>query len=66
MYSTRAFAELTGVTVKALRQAPETRDAWSRRAVWPDGLRRYAASCYEMEPDAWERVVGFIDSHGTR
>ena len=32
MYSTRAFAELTGVTVKALRQAPETRDAWSRRA----------------------------------
>ena len=46
--------------------APETRDAWSRRAFWPDGLRRYAASCYEMEPDAWERVVGFIDNHGTR
>jgi hypothetical protein len=46
--------------------APETRDAWSRRAAWPAGLRRYAASCYEMEPDVWERVVGFIDGHGTR
>ena len=46
--------------------APETRDAWSRRAAWPAGLRRYVASCYEMEPDAWERVVGFIDGHGTR
>ncbi len=46
--------------------APETRDAWSRRAAWPDRLRRYVASCYEMEPDVWERVVGFIDGHGTR
>ena len=46
--------------------APETRDAWSRRAAWPGGLRRYVASCYEMEPDVWERVVAFIDGHGTR
>jgi DNA-binding transcriptional MerR regulator len=46
--------------------APETRDAWSRRAAWPGGLRRYVASCYEMEPDVWERVVGFIDGYGTR
>jgi DNA-binding transcriptional MerR regulator len=46
--------------------APETRDAWSRRAAWPAGLRRYVASCYEMEPDVWERVVSFIDGHGTR
>ena len=46
--------------------APETRGAWSRRAAWPGGLRRYVASCYEMEPDVWERVVGFIDGHGTR
>jgi DNA-binding transcriptional MerR regulator len=46
--------------------APETRDAWRRRAAWPGGLRRYVASCYEMEPDVWERVVGFIDGHGTR
>jgi len=41
--------------------APETRAAWSRRAAWPSGLRRYAASCYEMELETWERVVGFID-----
>ena len=46
--------------------APETREAWSRRGAWPGGLRRYVASCYEMEPDAWERVVGFIGDHGTR
>jgi DNA-binding transcriptional MerR regulator len=46
--------------------APETRDAWSRRAGWPSGLRRYVASCYEMEPDVWERVVAFIEAHGTR
>jgi DNA-binding transcriptional MerR regulator len=46
--------------------APETRDAWTRRASWPSGLKRYAASCYEMEPDVWERVVGFIDAQGTR
>jgi hypothetical protein len=41
--------------------APETRDGWSRRAAWPDGLRRYVASCYEMDLEIWERVVGFID-----
>jgi len=46
--------------------APETREAWSRRAAWPTGLRRYVASCYEMEPEVWERVVGFIGGHGTR
>ena len=46
--------------------APETRDAWGRRAAWPGGLRRYVASCYEMELDVWERVVTFIDGHGTR
>jgi len=46
--------------------APETRDAWRRRAGWPSGLRRYVASCYEMEPDVWERVVSFIEAHGTR
>jgi len=46
--------------------APETRDAWRSRAGWPSGLRRYVASCYEMEPDVWERVVAFIEAHGTR
>jgi DNA-binding transcriptional MerR regulator len=42
--------------------APETIDAWRRRARWPPGLRRYVASCYAMEPDAWERVVTFIEA----
>jgi DNA-binding transcriptional MerR regulator len=46
--------------------APETHAAWSRRADWPSGLRRYVASCYEMEPDALERVVAAIEAHGTR
>jgi DNA-binding transcriptional MerR regulator len=46
--------------------APETIDARSRRARWPTGLRRYVASCYEMEPETWERVVAFIEAHGTR
>lgn len=46
--------------------APQTRAAWSGRAAWPSGLRRYVASCYEMAPETWERVVGFIDAHGTR
>ena len=46
--------------------APETRGAWRRRAGWPSGLRRYVASCYEMEPAVWERVVAFIEAHGTR
>ena len=31
------------------------------RSQWPDGVRRYVASMYEMEPDSWERVVAFID-----
>ena len=46
--------------------APETRHAWKRRAGWPSGLRQYVASCYGMEPDAWERVVAVIEAHGTR
>ena len=46
--------------------ATDTLDAWSRRAGWPTGLRRYVASCYGMEPDAWERVVAFIEAHGTK
>jgi hypothetical protein len=37
-----------------------------RRYAFADLLCRYVASCYEMEPDVWERVVGFIDRHGTR
>jgi MerR family transcriptional regulator, thiopeptide resistance regulator len=35
--------------------------AWNLRTHWPDGMRRYVASLYEMEFDAWERVAQFID-----
>lgn len=35
--------------------------AWSLRPHWPEGVRRYVASMYEMEPDAWERVAQFIE-----
>jgi DNA-binding transcriptional MerR regulator len=31
------------------------------RTQWPDGVKRYVASMYEMEPEAWERVAQFID-----
>ena len=33
-----------------------------RLAAWPDGVKRYVASMYEMEPDVWERVAEFIDA----
>jgi MerR family transcriptional regulator, thiopeptide resistance regulator len=32
------------------------------RIHWPDGVKRYVASMYEMEPEAWERVAQFIDT----
>jgi len=32
------------------------------RAHWPNGVKRYVASTYEMEPDVWERVAEFIDA----
>jgi len=32
------------------------------RAHWPDGVKRYVASMYEMEPDVWERFAQFIDA----
>jgi DNA-binding transcriptional MerR regulator len=35
--------------------------AWDVRTHWPDGVRHYVASMYEMEPDAWERVARFIE-----
>ena len=46
--------------------APETIDAWRRRANWPSGLRRYVASCYATEPDTWERVVAFVEGQGCK
>src|SRR5262245_15723902 len=35
--------------------------AWKVRPHWPDGVRRYVASMYEMEPEAWEQVADFLD-----
>ena len=32
------------------------------RTHWPDGVKRYVASMYEMEPETWERVAQFIDA----
>jgi DNA-binding transcriptional MerR regulator len=34
---------------------------WAGRTQWPDGMRKYVASLYDMEPDAWERVAAFIE-----
>src|SRR5712692_4126430 len=36
------------------------RKAWADRRNWPDGMRRYVASLYDAEPDAWERVAAFV------
>jgi DNA-binding transcriptional MerR regulator len=44
----------------------ETLAALTRRAQWPDGMRRYVASLYETTPDIWERVVGFVEAQGTK
>lgn len=32
------------------------------RTHWPDGVKRYVASMYEMEPEVWERVAQLIDT----
>jgi hypothetical protein len=36
-------------------------DAFSRRRKWPDGMRRYTASLYELDVDTWQRVTDFIE-----
>jgi hypothetical protein len=36
-------------------------DAISRRRQWPDGMKRYVASLYEMDVDTWQRVADFIE-----
>jgi len=40
-------------------------DALSRRREWPDGMRRYIASLYELDVDTWQRVTGFIGRAAT-
>jgi len=41
-------------TIAKLRKISAT------RAKWPDGARRYVASLYDTDVDAWERVMDFI------
>jgi DNA-binding transcriptional MerR regulator len=36
-------------------------DALSRRHQWPDGMKRYTASLYELDVDTWQRVTDFIE-----
>jgi hypothetical protein len=36
-------------------------DAFSRRRQWPDGMKRYVASLYEVDVDTWRRVTDFIE-----
>jgi DNA-binding transcriptional MerR regulator len=41
---------------------PDTWAACQRRALWPDGMRRYVASLYDATPERWERVVALVES----
>ena len=40
-------------------------DAFSRRRQWPNGMRRYIASLYELDVDTWQRVTDFIERAAT-
>jgi len=40
-------------------------DALSRRREWPDGMRRYIASLYELDVETWQRVTDFIERAAT-
>ena len=40
-------------------------DALSRRHEWPDGMKRYIASLYELDVDTWQRVTDFIERAAT-
>ncbi len=39
-------------------------DALSRRRQWPNGMRRYVASLYDVDVDTWQRVTDFIERVG--
>jgi hypothetical protein len=41
--------------------ADSKRQRWAGRKHWPGGLRKYVASLYDMQPDAWERVATVIE-----
>ena len=40
-------------------------DAFARRRQWPDGMRRYIASLYELDVDTWQCVTDFIERAAT-
>ena len=40
-------------------------DAFSRRREWPNGMRRYIASLYELDVETWQRVTDFIERAAT-
>jgi hypothetical protein len=39
--------------------------AFARRRHWPDGMRRYIASLYELDVETWLRVTDFIERAAT-
>ena len=39
----------------------QIREMWAHRKTWPASLKRYVASCYQLEPATWERVATFIE-----
>jgi DNA-binding transcriptional MerR regulator len=41
--------------------ADSKRQRWAGRRNWPAGMRQYVASLFDMTPEAWERVVAFIE-----
>jgi DNA-binding transcriptional MerR regulator len=40
-------------------------DAFARRRHWPDGMKRYIASLYELDVETWQRVTDFIERAAT-
>jgi len=40
-------------------------DAFARRRQWPDGMKRYIASLYELDVETWQRVTDFIEGAAT-
>ena len=44
----------------------ELLEGFSRRREWPDGMKRYMASLYEMDVDTWQRVTDFIERAAAR
>ena len=48
-------AEGDSETISALKRA------WHYRRYWPEGLRQYVSSLYEMDLATWERVASYIE-----